>query len=238
MTTKGLLTAFVVLAVGAALSGGVYWALLTVPESNVLALLLSVILVVLVAAIFACTVGVASGVVRGNSLGQALRGAHLSLAGFVVGGVVFAALWWLTTMIDTQWAIHRGEIDALFLRYAGTANTSWVHATSSWLMWLIRWDIGVLAVVGAIAASSSRRAVVQGLGRAFDLLPLVACTTALIAGYWLWKVTYWRPAAVSPGTSELMFVGAKLGGLACLGLLLALVVIKAVAGVADSTREA
>lgn len=238
MTTKGLLTAFVVLAAGAVLSGGVYWALLNVPESNVLALLLSGVLVVLIAAISACTVGVATGVVRGSGLVEALRGAHRSLAGFVAGAVVFTVLWWITTLVDTQWANHRGEIDALFLRYAGTANTSWLHSASSWLMWLIRWDIGLLAVIGAIAASYARRSVIQGLSTAFDVLPFIMCTAALIAGYWLWKVTYWRPATVSPGTAELMFVGAKLGLLAGLGLLLATLVVQAVARVADSPRKA
>lgn len=234
MTTKGLLTAFVVLAAGALLSGGAYWALLNVPESNVLALLLSVVLVVSGATIVACALGVAASVARGSGLSEAIRGAHRSLTGFVAGAVVFAVLWWLTTAVDAQWAIHRGEIDALFLRYLGTANTSWAHTTSSWLMWLIRWDLGLLAIVGAIAASSSGRGVMQGLGTAFDLLPLLTCTSALIAGYWLWKVTYWHPAAVGPGTTELIFVGAKLGLIGGVGLLLATIVVQAVAG---STRK-
>lgn len=234
MTVRGFATAFAVLAAAAALSGGAYWALLNVPESNVLALLLSVGLVALIGVLMACAIGITVGVAGGGGLRESVRGAHRSIPGFLAGAVVFAALWWLTTAIDTQWDIHRGEIDALFLRYAGTANTSWAHTTSSWLTWLIRWDAGLLAVAGAIAGSYSRRGVLSGVGRAFDGLSVVACTLALVSGYWLWKITYWRPA-MNPGTTEVMFVAAKLGLLACLGVLLAAIVVHAVARVSAAT---
>lgn len=238
MSPKGVVTAFAVIATGAALSAGAYWALLNVPESNVLALLLSVTLVVLAAAIAACTIGVAVGVARGSRLLQSLRDAHRSIPGFATGLVVFATVWWLTTTIDTLWAIHRGEIDALFLRYVGTANTSWAHTTTTWLMWLIRWNVGLLAIAGAIAGSYSRRGAVSGLGAILDGTALLSCTLALVSGYWLWKLTYWRPAAVSAGTTELVFVAAKLGLLACLGLLLAVVVVHVVARVPGTAPDA
>lgn len=238
MSGKGVVTAFAVIATGAALSAGAYWALLNVPESNLLALLLSATLVVLAAAIAAGTIGVAVGVARGSRLLESLRYAHRSFPGFATGLVVFAVTWWITTTIDTQWAIHRGEIDALFLRYAGTANTSWAHTLTAWLMWLLRWNVGLLAMVGAIAGSCSRRGAVSGLASILNGSALVACTLALVSGYWLWTLAYWRPAGVSSGTSEVMFVGAKLGVLACLGLLLAVAVIYAVARVPGSTTDA
>ena len=237
MTLKRLLTVFLVLAVGAALIGAAYWALLNVPESNVLALLLSVGLAGLIAVVAAAAIGTATGVVREASLVDALRGAPRAIPGLFAGAAVFGVLWWLTTTVDEQWAMHRGEIDALFLRYAGTARTSWAHTASAWLMWLVRWDLGLLAVIGAIASSYSRRGVLRGLATAFEGMPLLITTMALIAWYWVWKVAYWRPASLTPGTSELLFVGAKLGLLTVLGLVLGVVIVHAVARVPALSRQ-
>lgn len=236
MTLRRIMTVFVVLAAGALVAAAAFWALLNVPESNVLALLLSFVLAVLIAVVAAAAVGTATGVVRDNSLLDALRGAPRAVPGLLAGAMVFGLLWWLTTTVDDQWALHRGEIDALFLRYAGTANTSWLHTTAAWMMWLVRWDLGLLAAVGAIASSYARRGALRGLATAVEGVPLLVTTAALIAGYWLWKVTYWRPTSVTPGASELILVGAKLGVLACLGLLLGVLVIHAVARVPALNR--
>lgn len=203
------LTSLVAIA-GTALVGGAYWALLNVPESNVLALALSALLIVLISLLAAYVLSVALAVASGSRLVSAAGAGVRGIAGFLVGAVVFVVLWYLTTSIEGQWTLHAGEIDALFLRYAGTANTAWLHTTVAWVMWVIRWGVGPALIIGATTTRVTRGSIGRGLSLGLSPLPLGATLLALLAAYELWSIVYWRPKGLPADSAEVAFVSAKL----------------------------
>ncbi|MGC4083428.1 MAG: hypothetical protein QM736_15290 [Vicinamibacterales bacterium] len=202
--------------VGAAVTAGAYWALLNVPESNALALTLSALLAVLVVALAGMTTAVVLSHAEDQGIGATLRQAPRRLPMFLVGAMVFCVLWWITTSIESQWTLHRGEIDALFLRYAGTAKTSAVHTTVSWLLWLVRWGLGLAIVVAATAGRPTL---------ALSLRPLAITVLALAVGWALALGVYWRPRTMSGGVTELAFVALKLGSLTIVAAALVVAVL-------------
>jgi len=213
MNLKSVAQVSLLAVAGAALTGGAYWALLSVPESNVLALALSALLVVLIVLLAGYALSVALGVAAGSSLGRALGEGVRGVMGFLVGGVAFVALWYLTTTIDSQWTQHAGEIDALFLRYAGTARTAWLHASVAWLLWLIRWGLGAALIAGATTTQVTRGSIGRGLRLGLSLAPLGATLVALLSAYGLWALVYWRPKGLPADSAEVAFVSAKLAAL-------------------------
>jgi hypothetical protein len=231
---------------GTAVAAGTYWALLNVPESNVPALLLSAVLVLLLVGVAACTVGAVLAVASGTTIGGALRRAPWAIPGFVLGLLVCGALWWITTAVDSQWTLHRGEIDAVALRYVGTARTAWVHTSVAWLTWLVRWGIGTAmlaaATAGSVDASVGGRGALRSLAHALAPVPLLVTLAALIAGRALWSLAYWRPRGLTADTSELAFVSVKLGVLLVAVAAMAVVVLhvfaRATAGAASANRAA
>ena len=227
MSARTVLSGLAVTIVGAALAGGAYWELLRVPESNVLALLLSALLVLAGALILGITVGTVIAVAGGQTPRAAVARGVRALPGFLLGTVVLLALVWLTGTIGEQWALHRGEIDALFLRYAGTDRTDGVHTSIEWLMWLLRWGLGLAAVAASTAgvAAVQGTGAVRGLGRALAPLPLGATVLALLAGWGLWSYVYWRPKGMTADLTELAFVSVKLGVMFLAGAVLVVLVL-------------
>ena len=231
MSARTVLSGLVVTILGAALAGGAYWELLRVPESNVLALLLSALLVLLGALILGVTIGTVIAIAGGEAPRAALGRGVRALPGFLLGSVVLLALVWLTGAIGGQWALHRGEIDALFLRYGGTDRTAAVHTGIEWLMWLLRWGLGLAAVAAATAGAAAVRdsagtgGAVRGLGQALALRPLGATVLALLAGWGMWSYVYWRPKGMTADITELAFVSVKLGALFLAGSVLVVLVL-------------
>ncbi len=217
MNLKSVALVSLLAMAGAALTGAAYWALLNVPESNVLALGLSALLLVLMALLAGYALSVVLAVASGSSLGRAASAGLGGLPGFLAGGVVFVALWSLTTAIDSQWTLHAGEIDALFLRYAGTANTAWLHTTVSWVLWLVRWGVGAALVAGATTTRVTRGSIGRGLWLGLSPAPLGATLVALFAAYGLWALVYWRPKGLPADTAEVAFVSVKLAVLFVVG---------------------
>ncbi len=231
MSARTVWSGLIVTIVGAALAGGAYWELLRVPESNVLALLLSAALVVVGVLVVGLTIGTVIALANKAPIRPALARGIRALPGFLLGAVVLLGLVWLTGLIDDQWALHRGEIDALFLRYGGTDRTAGIHAAVAWLMWLLRWGLGLAAVAAAtagVAASPGSAAgggAVRGLGQTFALRPLGATVIALLAGWGLWSFVYWRPRGMTADSTELAFVSVKLGALLLAGAVLVVLVL-------------
>ncbi len=227
MSARTVLSGLLVTILGAALAGGAYWELLRVPESNVLALLLSALLVVAGLLVLGVTVGTVLALAGGAALRAALARGVRALPGFLLGGVVLLALVWLTGSISDQWALHRGEIDALFLRHAGTDRTAGLHTGVDWLMWLLRWGLGLAAVAAATAgmAAGAGPGAVRGLGQALSPRPLAATVLALLAGWGLWSVIYWRPKGMTADITELAFVSVKLGAVLLAGSMLIVLVL-------------
>lgn len=227
MKPQTFITNMTVALGGVVLTGGAYWALLNVPESNVLALALSLLLVILIVIILGLTTATVAGQAGGRSLREALPWAVRRLPMFVLGVVVFAAVWWVTTFIEGQWSLHSGEIDALCLRYAGTSNTAWLFTTVTWVLWLVRWGLG-LAAVGALTVGSPRLVVA---GRT-----LGATVLALLVAWGLSFGVYWRPRALPADSAEVLFALVKFGVLAAAGAALVVGVLSVFARESATTR--
>ena len=226
MTIRSVLIGLLVAIVGAAATGGVFWLLLNVPESNGFALALSAGLAVLLAILTGYTISVVVAALDGATVVDAARRGPNGLTGFLVGLAVFCALWYVTVAIDGQWTLHSGEIDALLLRFAGTANSRWLHTSISWLLWLVRWGVGLAVVCGVTTSRVKRQSVGRGFQLASSPLPLGATVAGLLVGYGLWSLVYWRPKGLPANVAELLFVSIKLSALVLLGALIVVLVLR------------
>ncbi|MEQ1912460.1 MAG: hypothetical protein ABMA15_26800 [Vicinamibacterales bacterium] len=226
MTIRAVLIGLLLASVGAAATGGVFWLLLNVPESNAFALALSAVLAMLLAILTGYTTSVVVAALDGATVVDAAKRGTWGLPGFLLGLAVFCALWFVTVAIDDQWTLHSGEIDALLLRYAGTANSRWLHTSISWLLWLVRWGVGLAVVCGVTTSRVKRQSVGHGFQLASSPLPLGATMAGLLVGYGLWSLVYWRPNGLPANTMELLFVSVKLSALLLLGVLIAVLVLR------------
>lgn len=201
------------LAIGYAVTAALYWALLNIPESNVLALLASAALVLLVAIAGGVTTGMALALAQGAGSGDAARRAIAALPSFFAGVVIFGGLWWLTGFAEASWRGHRGEVDAMFLRYLGTARTEPLHRSTLWLLFLIRWGLGLSVVAALVAAgvSGGRLATIGRDLRSIRMIALgAACAGVIAVTQGVWRVVLWRPRGLPASGVELVFVAAKL----------------------------
>jgi hypothetical protein len=201
------------LAIGYAMTAALYWALLNIPESNVLALLVSAVLVLLVAIAGGVTTGMALALAQGARSADAGRRAIAALPSFFAGVVIFGALWWLTGFAEAWWRGHRGEVDAVFLRYMGTARTGPLHQSVLWVIFLARWALGLSVVAALIAAgiSGGRLATIGRDLRSIRMIALgAACAGVIAVTQGLWRLVFWRPQGLPASGVELVFVTAKL----------------------------
>lgn len=214
MKATPLLRASAVLAIGAGVAGGLYLALLNVPESNVLALCVSALLVLLIIAVAGFTLAAAAALGQDFALPATARRAVAALPGFVVALGIFALLWWLTESADASWQAQRGEVDAVIMLYLGKTQTAWLHETVSGFLWLIRWALGLSIVAGLVvtATGGGLRSAPRGLRLSVRPLPLGAATVGLLFGVeGLWRLAYWRPSHLPPSWVESAFAALKLG---------------------------
>jgi hypothetical protein len=211
MTARRFATTSATVAAGSAIAGGLFWALLNVPESNALALGLSALLVVGAIAAAGATIAAAASVAGGTSPNDTFRRAAAALPAFVVGLLIACALWWLTGIAGGWWDLHRGETDALFIRYANITKTGALHATVAWLLWFVRWVIGGSIVAALVTTVAVRReaGLRGGLRTGVALLPIVATLAIAELLSRAWPIVYWRPRRLPQGV-EPLFVGVKL----------------------------
>ena len=158
------------------------------------------------------------------------RRALTALPGFLAGLMIFAVLWWITGEADDWWSAHRGEVDAVFIRYLGTARTGLVHEGVFQTTWLVRWALGLAAVAGLVAAETmgGTRAAGRGLRVAVEIVPLLATIiAALVIGKGLSRLLYWRPAAIPANWLQTAFVAAKLSVLYVMTIVIAAMVLAA-----------
>lgn len=230
MSGRSFAAASAALAAGFAMTLGLFWALLNVPESSVPALALSAGLAVCIAVAAGLTTGSAAALVVGAPWREAARRAVRALPGFLAGLVIFAVLWWITGSADHGWREHRGEVDAIVVRHFGTARTSVIHEGVFLTIWLVRWVVGLAVVTGLVAACAigGTRAAARGLRAAVQIVPLMATAiVALVVGKGLWRLVDWRPKAIPPNWLEPVFVAIKLSVLYVLAIALAVIVLAA-----------
>jgi hypothetical protein len=214
------------LGVGYAAVAALYWALLNVPESSVLALTLSAALVLLMVVTAGTTTAVASAFSQHATASRAVRRVAPALPGFVGGLTVFVILWWLTGTADAWWRAHLGEMDALLVRYLGVTRTGWLHEAVLWTIWLARWVLGLSAIAGLVTALTGARGVPSGLRASLRLAPLTAVTLGVVVvSEGLWRLVYWRPRRFPSTWIEPPFVVAKLAVLYALTAVIAALVL-------------
>ena len=211
--------------------GGLYWLLLIVPESNVLALSTSFLLAV-VLLIGACVVDVTGLLwLRPDwRWRQALMRSLRVLPAFILATIVFLAIFWIVAAMELRYEARTGELDAWLIAKFNWTRTAWLHRVISYALDALRYVLGLSLAVSLVAFAA-----VEGFADIFRLRWLwralspgqLAIVTIAVAGlFWLpWQYIFWRPATIPPNTVELLFNGAKLvifGVLANLGVALLL----------------
>jgi hypothetical protein len=206
--------------------GGLFWGLVSTPESNVWMVAVSALTLLALLFTAGLAVDVAMRLWRGrpgrpDGAGGWLRpGLRL-----VPALVVFAAVWWVAQAAGTQVEASRGRITAAIIARTGWANPEIVFTVARWLVALGAWVIAPLLAFGLFGALTDGVVGVAGgpwLRRALSWRALVpgAVVVAAIAWFWPW-LEAWRPA-LPPTWVQLVFVGAKAAaGVAALALVLA-----------------
>ena len=209
MTAAGIIRSAAALAIGAAATVALYLALLNVPEANVTSLLLSAVLVLLIVLAAGLTAGLAAAL-PAHGWRAALRRAAAGMPAFIIGLLLVAALFVVLDRLESWWGLHRGEVDAMLLPYIGTRSTAPLHTAVAWLLWLVRWGVGLSLVLGPVvaAAGGSPR---RGIRLALAAVPLVAMMlAAVVLSQGVWRIVYWRPEGLPATSLEVAFVAAKL----------------------------
>jgi hypothetical protein len=203
------------LIAGHAAAAGLFWALLQVPESSSLMLVVSATLAVLAVLAMVWTVGGALAAWRPEAApGRAMARGLGHLAAVVLGAIVFAAVWWLTEKAAFWHTQYGGQLDAWIIARTGKSETARLHGAIVWGLWFLRWGLG-LTIALSLAAWAVRdgvRAITSARWLTSALHPFrwLAVTALVGIGIALpWHHVYWRPGKISIG-AEPFFVTAKL----------------------------
>jgi hypothetical protein len=205
------------LLAGHTVLGGLYWALINVPESNVAMLALSALLVLLIGLIAGWIEAAAAlGWMTDERAAAILRRAVRGVPAFLVAVAVFATIWVLTGSALSWHSRHSGEIDALLMSRFGWARPSWVHLIYMWAVRFVRWAVGLSVALSLVAAGAALgpRALLTAtwLKRAFSPFRVITIGVLLLACFFLpWQLMAWRPRVLPPTSMEIVFVAIKLG---------------------------
>jgi hypothetical protein len=228
MIAKRVALTTMALAIGALAAIGLFWALINVPESNVLALALSALLIVLMAVVAAVTASGAAVLAQNLPAGETRGRLVKAIVSFAIGVGVVGIIWLVTSFFDNWWLAHRGEIDAIFLRNFGLTRTAPLHRDAEWATWLIRWGVGLSLIAGLLTMSVRYRslAVFSGIRLGLRAAPLAAAVAGVIlVSQALGRLVYWRPQNLPPTWVQPAFAGAKLVVLFVLASLIAAAVL-------------
>jgi hypothetical protein len=204
------------LVAGHVLAGGAYVALINTPESNALMLTQSAVLVLaglLLLVLTSTSAGLAlqRGLPPWRTLRPSLRLLPVVLVAVLVIGVICAGAGWL----ERWWVARSGEVDAALIAAGDITRTGWLHTTVEWLVALVQWVLVPVWLAASLvwASAYGARHVLSFKWLVAALRPraLLVALAAVVILVWLpWSGVYWRPAAVQPGTLELIFTGVKL----------------------------
>jgi hypothetical protein len=157
------------LAIGAAVLGGLYWAFLNTPESNVFTLSLSAALVALMLAIAALVANVAVLLALGKSFRESLPMGGRRVGWFVVTAAPVALLTWAIQGSE-GWVAHKsGEISAWFIARFGWANPTPFFTVHNYLSVWLRWvalPVTAIALLSATLQHGTRGVMSSGWMRA------------------------------------------------------------------------
>jgi hypothetical protein len=219
---RRLLAVLLWLLIGHIVLGGLYWTLLNVPESNVLALGTSAMLV-LVILVGICLVDVTGLLwLRPDWSWRAAfaRSLH-ALPAFIVALLLWFLISWIVGAIETRYEARSGELDAWLIAKFNWTRTAWLHRAIPLLLGALRYVLGVSLVVSLLAFAAVDGFVevvrLRWLLRALSPVQLIIIGVIVAGLFWLpWHYIYWRPASIPPNTLEMLFVGTKLAIVALL----------------------
>jgi hypothetical protein len=214
----------VAVLLGAAAVAALYWSFLNTPESTLAALSLSALLAVAAVALAAITVNVLLlAWTEGQLSPRLIRRAVRQAAAGVLPLLFVAAVWWIVLRAEGWLQLHVGEISAWFIAQFGWADVTWLFRAAAWAGQWLRWVVAPFAalvwwrqILGGAWRPS--RAALRDALHPLHVLTATAIVLALVWAPWT-QVVPWRPQAIAPGTSELLFVGAKLAVVVVLGAL-------------------
>jgi hypothetical protein len=143
-----------------------------------------------------------------------VRRSVTALPSFLLSLTLLAVLWWITGRLDEWWNAHRGEIDAVSLRYLGVTRTEPLHTAAAWATWLVRWVLGLSMAAGITAwgAHGGLRTTGRGLRLSLRAVPLAATAAGvLMVSEGIRRLAFWRPASLPPTGAEVIFAVLKIG---------------------------
>lgn len=203
---------------GHALLAGLFWLLLSTPESNVAMLAASAVAAVLLTLVFGWVEAAALLAWRQHAAPWQIAGrAFRAAPGVWLGAALFVAIWVLVAHAGAWWSDQRGQADAWLMLHFGVADASTLHQ-------VVRDVLTVLQFIGLSISLSMASAVVNDGYRAIAgarwlrgaVSPgqLLLVAAALFVFVWLpWQGVNWHPSWLRPNWQEAAFVTAKLGGI-------------------------
>ena len=197
---------------------GLYWLLLSTPESNVAMLAVSAVSVLLMALIFGWVEAVGLLAWRPDARARELpQRAMGKIPGVWLGAALFVVVWYLVAYVLAHWEANRGEIDAWLMAQFAWTKTGGLHTLVRWLFTFVRFLGLSLAVALALAFTADGFRGIRSerwIRGAFSLRRLLVLAGIIVVFVWLpWQGVNWRPAWLAPNWQETMFVVVKLGGL-------------------------
>jgi len=207
------------LVAGHSAAAGLFWALVNVPESNLLMLGLSAVLVALIVVALGWTEVTALLSWRPEvTFAQATRRGLARAPALLAAAAVFGIVWWATARADAWLTEHAGEIDAWLIATVELTRTAWVHRAFDVVLFLVRYAAGVslgVAVLAAVALNgwgALPRAAWLRAGLSRRQLGLVGAAMTLLVFLPL-QAAAWRPEALPPNAIEIVFAAVKLGAI-------------------------
>lgn len=198
--------------------GGLYWALLTTPETNPLTLTLSAVLVVLLVAATTVAVVGAARLVDGAAWRALTAGASRLLPAGVIGLVLTAVLLWVASAIDTWASDHEGAIRATLIARIGWQDATPLFTVVQWGLWWLR--LVVTPLIGSAASVAVMRAGLPAVLHADWVrvaLGLRSLGLATAAAFILirlpWSAVAWRPTGLPASWVEPAAAAIKLGAI-------------------------
>jgi hypothetical protein len=197
---------------------GLYWLLLSTPESNVAMLAVSALSVILIALFFGWVEAV--GLLAWQPDAQPRELPRLAIGkvpGVWLAAALFIAVWYLVAHVGSIWGGHRGEIDAWLMAQFAWTNTGGLHTGVGWLFTFLRflgWSLAIAFAAAFTAAGFRGIRTARWIRDALSLRRLLVLAGILVVFFWMpWQAVNWRPAWLAPNWQETMFIATKLGGI-------------------------
>ncbi len=206
------------LTAGHALLFGLFWLLLSTPESNVAMLSVSAASALLLTLVFGWVEAAALLAWRQHTAPWNLAGrAFRAAPGVWLGAALFVAIWVVVAHAGAWWSGHQGETDAWLMLHFGKADTTILHRGVRYLLTVIEFlGLSLALSVAAAVVGDGYRAVGSARWLRSGLSPrqLLFLAAALMVFVWLpWQAVNWHPSWLRPNWQETVFVTAKLGGI-------------------------